>query len=171
MLAKKSYLSEQGVRKTITLQHNYSDAIDRSRVEMTLPVNLSVPLSSEIDIFTDLPNTITENRHAALFLEEMKRCLMRLSAPEVAGVVLAKLRVAEQDDDSLTIEWIYNYFRSFYLFDKAEGDFYGHTVVDSESQSYRNDYQRMSVDEYPRVAEAEVHFALLMAAGGGFGER
>lgn len=171
MLVKKSYLGELGQRRTLTLQHSYSGDIDRPRVEMALPLDLSVPLSPETDIFSDLPSTVFENHHAALFLQEMKRCLTRLSTLEEMDVVLAKLRVAEEDDDSLTIEWIYNYFRSFYLFDEAEGDYYGHAVVDSEHHSYRNDYRRMSVDEYPGVAEAEVRFALLMAAGGGSDER
>ena len=130
------------------------------------PENIKRVLSPEIDIFTALPAEIYDNDNAKSFLNEIRRCLLNWDQDELRGITLPKLRVTEFTEDTTVIEWIFNYFRLYFSFDKKEGDFYGEVMGDPENGRFHNEVRKMELEEYPRVAEAEVAYAVMMAEGG-----
>lgn len=130
-----------------------------------IPFGIKRVLSPEIDIFSALPQFVLENEHARLFLDEMKQALLKLDSAILEGVTLSKLRVTEYTEMTLVLEWIFNHFRIYFSFDKQEGDFFGEVSSDPEHGKFHNDFNKMEVSEYARVAEAEVKYAVMMAGG------
>lgn len=123
-------------------------------------------LPPEIDIFSSLPDKIYDIEHARLFLHEMKKVLLNLDKAELGGISLPKLQVTEFTDMTIVIEWIFNYFRLYFSFDKKEGDFFGYMMSDIENGRFRNDFKKMELSQFGDVAESQVDYAILMAEGG-----
>ena len=130
------------------------------------PENIKRVLSPEIDIFAALPVAIFENERAKSFLNEMRRCLLNWDQDELRGITLPKLRVTEFTEVTTVIEWIFNYFRLYFSFDKKEGDFYGEVMSDPDNGKFHNEFRKMELEEFPSIAEAEVAYAVMMAEGG-----
>lgn len=131
-----------------------------------VPEKIKRILSPEIDIFTSIPATIYENERAKSFLNEIRRCLLNWDQDELRGITLPKLRVTEFTEATIVIEWIFNYFRLYFSFDKKEGDFYGEVMSDTEKGKFHNEFRKMELEEFPCIAEAEVAYAVMMAEGG-----
>lgn len=130
------------------------------------PETIKRVLSPEIDIFTGLPTSVYGNDRAKAFLNELRRCLLNWDQDELRGITLPKLRVTEFTEVTLVIEWIFSYFRLYFSFDQKEGDFYGEVMSDIENGKFHNEFRKMEMEEYPRIAEAEVAYAVMMAEGG-----
>ena len=123
-------------------------------------------LPPETDIFTALPASVYRNDRAKAFLNEMRTCLLNWDKNELGGITLPKLRMTEFTDVTIVIEWIFNYFRLYFSFDQKEGDFYGEVMHDTENGKFYNEFQKMEIEEFPSIAEAEVAYAVMMAEGG-----
>lgn len=126
---------------------------------------ISGALSPELDVFSELPISVYSNNDAKDFLDEMKKCLLDYDKEQLSSVSLTKLRASEVNESSIVIEWIFNYFRFYFSFNKNEGDFYGVVINDSENQSFSNDYKKMSKQEFHDIADALVAYAAVMSGG------
>lgn len=137
--------------------HSYSktDALTDLQIDRILPQG--------VDIFSSLPTYVFNNKHAKLFLVEMKRCLLNWNEEELYSISLPKLQVSEHTETTLVIEWIFNYFRSYFAFYKDEGDFYGSVMKKDETLS--NIVKEMKIKDFQLIAEAEVTYAIIMAGG------
>lgn len=122
-------------------------------------------VSPEIDIFSELPKTVFDNTHARKFLGEMKRSLLRVEKSDLAGITLSKLLVTENTEMTLVIEWIYNFFRVYFSFDKLEGDYFGEVSNNPEAGRFINTFNKMNESDYSAVADEEVSFVIRMARG------
>ena len=104
--------------------------------------------------------------HVGLFLAEMKKAILSWDKEELRRVTLPKLQVTEFTDATLVIEWIFNYFRLYFSFDKMEGDYYGEVMNDLENGKFHNEFKKMELEDFSKVAEAQVAYAIMMAEGG-----
>lgn len=152
---QKVYLKKSGydiapVVQTPTL---YKD----SRVKRVLPAAL--------DVFSDLPSFVYDNDHAKAFLECLRKHIIDYNPMETEGIVLSKLQVSESTEKILIIEWIYNYFRFYYAFDKIDGDYRGVVMNDPDDDRFTNDVQKMKPQDYDALAEADLTYVIMMTEG------
>ncbi len=75
-------------------------------------------LPAELDIFSELPQYVYENEDANLFLNALRKKIFQFDRTEFSGITLSKLSVTEHTSRTIILEWIYNYFRVFFGFDK-----------------------------------------------------
>lgn len=137
---------------------NQTDDADALSIDKILP--------PEIDIFSELPCFVFENEHASVFLREMKRSLLEKSQGKLRGIALPKLLVSDHTENSIVLEWIFNYFRLYFSFDPEDGDYYGEVVNNSESEEFRSFSKRMVFEKFPEIAEAEIDSAITLLEGG-----
>lgn len=126
---------------------------------------LSKTLSFETDIFSSLPESVFSNEHAKIFLLEMKKVLLSIDAKRLQGITLPKLQLTSETDSTLVIEWIFNYFRFFYLFDKNEGDSYGLVMNNIESGEFLNQCNSFNKKSLSNIARDEIFHAITLAEG------
>ena len=117
-------------------------------------------LPPELDVFSDLPDSVNENNHASKFLKELKECIINYDRSIIGNVSLSKLLETEHTDTVIVIEWIYNYFRVFFGFDKKEGDFFGRVYSDKENGVYSSNVFKMTEDEYRAVAQNNLDYII-----------
>ena len=164
---EKKYSGNSGEIKNrrVKVQGYFHERDNSSQVER-LPLNIKRVLPPELDIFSELPAYVYKNEDARIFLEELRKHLLSYKREELDGIYLSKLRVTESNDITLVIEWIFNYFRLYFSFDRDEGNYYGEVHTDNEKGSFHNAFNRMERDDYPKIAEAEMDYAVMMAGGG-----
>ena len=162
---KGYYAGEQGKQNRSFHVGGYSSQVINTSGFNHIPSGIKRVLSPENDIFSALPQFVFDNEHAKMFLDEMKRTLMNTDRADLEGVTLSKLRVTEHTDMTLVLEWIFNYFRLYFSFDKKEGDFFGEVSSDPENRKFHNTFNKMEISDFSKVAEAEVMYAVMMAGG------
>ena len=120
-----------------------------ARLESTINGDVSVygsTLPTDYDIFSNLPQSVYENDDVRFFLECLRRALLKkLSEGEIENVSLTKLRLSEQSDGSITIDWIFSYFRLFFSFDLTEGNMCGIVEINNEQKRYITDVQEIDM--------------------------
>lgn len=159
------YAGEQRMQNRSFHVDGYSSQVVNTPEVNRIPFGVKRVLSPEIDIFSALPSFVFDNKHAKMFLDEMKRALINIDKADLEGVSLTRLMVTEHTDMTLVIEWIFNYFRLYFSFDKEEGDFFGEVSNDPENGKFHNTFNKMLVSDYAKVAAAEVMYAIMMAGG------
>lgn len=159
------YAGEQEKQSRILHVGSYASQVVNTSGFNHIPFGIKRVLSPELDIFSTLPQFVFDNEHAKMFLEEMKHTLLNINSADLEGVTLSKLIVTEHTDMTLVLEWIFNYFRLYFSFDKKEGDFFGEVSIDPENGKFYNAFNKMEISEYSRVAESEVMYAVMMAGG------
>lgn len=125
-------------------------------------ISLQRKLSSDLDIFADLPKEVFNNTKASFFLSVLKKVIL---STDLEGITLSKLHVSEMTEDSLMIEWIFNYFRTYFSFEKDDQDSYGMIENNPETKSFSNQFRVLDVNEYEEVAHSIVDYIVMM---GGF---
>lgn len=163
----KGYLNQiQDIAKKSYYVEGYSKE-SQSDIEPDVATNrIRRVLNPEIDVFTALPTDIYKNDRTRAFLDELRKCLLSWDEEDLQGIILPKLRVTEYTETTIVLEWIFNYFRLYFSFDKKEGDFYGEIMSDIENGKFHNCFQKMEMKDYPYIAEAEIAYAVMMAEGG-----
>lgn len=124
--------------------------------------NITECLSGDLDIFTEIPDALYKEKDVAMFLGALRKAIAKEN-PQ--NVTLAKLVVTEQTDTSCTLDWIYNYFRLYFSFDKKDGDYFGFMSFDEKKKSYRNEFKAMSPNDFDNVASAMLDYVLMMIQG------
>ena len=99
-------------------------------------------------------------------MDDLRACIQNHDPEDLRRITLPKLRVTELTDITIVIEWIFNYFRLYFTFDKNEGCFYGVVKNDIEHNEFLNEFKKMEKENFSIVAEAELEYAILMAKGG-----
>ena len=123
-------------------------------------------LSPEVDIFSELPTKVYNIEYVKLFLDDLRACILNHDPEDFRCITLPKLRVTELTDITIVIEWIFNYYRLYFTFDKNEGCFYGVVKNDIENNEFLNEFKKMDQENFSIVAETELEYAILMAKGG-----
>lgn len=122
-------------------------------------------LSAALDVFSDLPSSVYNNDHAKKFLECLRDKIANYDSSEINGIVLSKLQVSEVSEKVLVIEWIYNYFRFYYAFNKLDGDYRGFVVNNPENDRFTNDVRKMNPEDFDSLAEEDLTYVVMMTEG------
>lgn len=122
-------------------------------------------LPVELDIFSDLPKSVYENEDVHQFLLSLRKKIIQCDKSVFSGIALSKLNVAEHTDRTIILEWIFNYFRVYFGFDKHDGDFYGKVMNNPDRGEFYNDMKMMTKDEFDDVAEENLSYVVTMAQG------
>lgn len=152
---QKVYIKKSGydISPVVQTPTHYEDP----RVKRVLPAAL--------DVFSDLPGFVYDNDHAKAFLECLRKQIVDYNPIEIEGIVLSKLQVSEATEKLLIIEWIYNYFRFYYAFDKIDGDYRGVVMNDPDDDKFTNDVQKMKPEDFDAFAEADLTYVVMMTEG------
>ena len=132
--------------------------------KLTIESNCKM-LLPELDIFSLLPSGIYDNNHIKNFLHELKESLLDVDINTLRDITLPKLKTGSVGESSIVIEWIFNYFRFYFLFDRKEGDFYGMVINDPEKGKFINISNKLYPEKYREVARANIDNAISMAKG------
>lgn len=116
-------------------------------------------LSEDVDIFNQLPTFVYENKDAKEFLATLRNALLSV---DLSGITLSKLCVSEHTESGVVIDWIYNYFRIFFSFDKEDGNFYGVISSNPEEKSFSNDFRAMNSNQYEVIAQKTINYVIQM---------
>lgn len=122
-------------------------------------------LSIDTDIFSQLPKDVFKNQKVNQFLLTLKRVV---ADADLEGVTLSKLHLSEFSESTISIEWIFNYFRAYFSFEKDDEDSYGMIENNTETQEFSNYFRQLRPEEYNVVARSVLDYIILM---GGFGQR
>lgn len=128
------------MNKNIVIQQSYSVDLKQNKSDFVVPqkyegespyghvkrdifgINITESLNGDLDIFTDLPESVYKEKDVALFLDALRGVI---AEENPQNVTLSKLIVTEKTDSGCTLDWIYNYFRLYFSFDKNDGDYFG----------------------------------------------
>lgn len=140
----------------------YIDENDMSETEsgdMTVDSRYIQPLSSDLDIFENLPDDVLRTKpRVTKFLGELRLSILN-NASNLSDIHFNKLTIEDVSRPSeLMIDWIYNYFRVFFSFDDVEGDMYGLIVNNTETRQFISEFQVLKESEYNEVAAKSVGF-------------
>lgn len=69
---------------------------------------------------------------------------------------------------TISIEWIFNYFRAYFSFESDDEDSYGMIENNKENQEFSNYFRKLKPEEYELVAKSVLDYIIMM---GGFGKR
>ena len=118
-------------------------------------------LGANEDVFSELPNEIYSNTRVRSFVNILKRVI---SETDLENVTLSRLR-ANLDESGITIEWIFNYFRTYFSFDNNGDDSYGMVENNTESGVFNNFFKILRENEYEEVVHSVIDYIIMM---GGF---
>lgn len=144
-----------------TVNQTKSNSVDET-TSGSFDVSLQRKLSSDLDIFSELPKEVFLNTKATFFLSALRNVIL---STDLEGVTLSKLHVSEMTEDSLMIEWIFNYFRTYFSFEKDDQDSYGMIENNPEAKSFSNQFRVLEINKYEEVAHSIVDYIVMM---GGF---
>lgn len=122
-------------------------------------------LSLDTDVFSGLPEVVFENEKVDQFLNILKNVIL---TSDLEGVTLSKLHLSEYNETTISIEWIFNYFRAYFSFESDEEDSYGMIENNKENQEFSNYFRRLKPEEYEFVAKSVLDYIIMM---GGFEKR
>lgn len=140
----------------------YLDENEMSETEsgdMAVSFRYVQPLSSDLDIFEDLPDSIIRTMpRVSKFLDELRLSIVN-NVTNLKDIHYNKLTLEETSHPGeLMIDWIYNYFRAFFSFDDNEGDMYGLIVNNTETKQFISEFQALKETEYDAIAAKSVGF-------------
>lgn len=157
---------------SVDLQQNQSDFVVPQKYEGESPyghvkrdifgINITESLNGDLDTFTDLPESVYKEKDVALFLDALRGVI---AEENPQNVTLSKLIVTEKTDSGCTLDWIYNYFRLYFSFDKNDGDYFGFMSHDTEKELYKNEFKAMKPQDFKNVAKAMLDYVLVMIQG------
>lgn len=125
-------------------------------------INITESLNGDIDIFTEIPETLYKEKDVALFLKSMREAIVEEN-PQ--NVTLSKLIVTEETETGCTLDWIFNYFRLYFSFDKIDGDYFGLMSHDIEKKSYKNEFNFMEPQNFKSIAKSVLSYVLFRIQG------
>jgi hypothetical protein len=159
----KNYIIRSDYREKNSIDFGKSNIEETS--SGTINESYTRKLSIDTDIFSKLPKDVFKNQRVNQFLLTLKRVV---ADADLEGVTLSKLHLSEFNESTISIEWIFNYFRAYFSFEKDDEDSYGMIENNTETQEFSNYFRRLKPEEYNVVARSVLDYIIMM---GGFGQR
>lgn len=119
-------------------------------------------LSIDVDIFEELPKEIYCYSKVKHFLLNLKD---EISYRKLDNTTLSKLHVTEFTDNSLTLEWVFGYFRVFFSFElnqDDENDFYGLNGFAPNDDKITNVIGKLNISKYDMIVKNIVDYVVMM---------
>lgn len=123
-------------------------------------------ISKDINIFSSLPDYVFENEKSKMFIGALREAVEQVAANcETDHISLSKLVVSEHSDESLVIDWIFNYFRIYFSFENNGEDSYGMSESNPYLKGAFNEWYELSPTHYADVAREVVKKAIAKTRG------
>lgn len=152
VLDYQSFLEEKQERDAnVSFRKSYLPSLFRGHVESL--AKLAKPLPYEKNVFPALPDETPER--AKKFVKVFNREIMQIDTENVS---FSKVHVGFQDDGAFNMEWIENYFRVYFSFEKDEDDTWGMVLNDNERDCFLSKYSKLSVETYAETAKESIEF-------------
>lgn len=110
----------------------------------------------KVDVFVGLPKEVKENTKVKEFISAFEDALSYIDS-DLNDFNLFTL--SEYSEQAITLEWIYNYFRTIVSFDK-EGDMYGCVLSNTIDHIYKTESKALLPGKYDEAAREILHFVL-----------
>lgn len=149
-----SYLDDR------TKNHNaypvWSSYLTEYRAGCVEPMEkLEKPLPVEKRVFQDLPDELPQR--VLEFVEVFNRVMKRMDTGEIT---FSKVLSRRQEDGAIDMEWVENYFRVYFAFEKDEDDSVGFVVSDTEREEFLSFSERLKREDYGRIARKSIEFVI-----------
>ncbi len=138
------------------IENETMDSID-------LPAKYKVALPQNLDIFNTVESALgkIEDRQMKSNIEDFiikfKACLSQLKNIDNN---LSKLNISFMDDGSVVIEWIYNYFRIGFAFEKNEEESSYYVVIEDQEGTLITKTGLLKKDETIELIPELINFVL-----------
>ena len=126
--------------------------------------DLSSPLPSDLDIFSDIDQVYYKNTKIAEFLKCFKKTISS-SLDVLREKTLAKLTI-EPIEDFVQVSWIFNYFRAYFCFRTNDVDTYGIVAKKPNEPFFTNVFRPLPIDKYAQVTRFVLEQISLYIDGG-----
>lgn len=144
-------LDEQESNRLTNISMRYS--VPTARLQTLASEELGVfrsKLSVDKDIFSELPSDVFSMTEVCTFFNELRDALLETSFD---NITLSKLRVSEKTENGIVVDWIYNYFRIYFSFDRTDDDYYGIIINNTEDGVFSNRFSVLKSEHYHEVAK------------------
>lgn len=116
------------------------------------------PTTSNVqNLFGNIGGELFSNSKVVSFISEFNRAQYSF---ELGNIHLNSFTVSELTDKSITLEWIYNYFRAIISFDKESGDMYGLVLSNTIDRIYRSEFKPLIEGHYYEASVEIIQFVL-----------
>lgn len=151
---KSSYISpEWTVKARSAVRSSYLGEMGSERVHSL--IRMERPLPEEKKVIPTLPQEAPER--AMLFTKAFNHEMLQV---DTVGLTFTKFHLSVQDDGSFNMEWIENYFRVYFAFEKDEEDTWGMVVNDTEREDFLSTFHRLRKEEYALAARESIEFVI-----------
>ena len=151
---KPSYITpEWKVKASKAVRGNYLADTGREHVHSMLMVDR--PFPEEKKVIPPMPQEAPERarKFAAVFNREFLHV-------NTDGLTFTKFHLSSLDDGSFNMEWVENYFRVYFAFEKDEDDTWGMVVNDTEREDFLSTFHRLRKEEYALAARESIEFVI-----------
>lgn len=152
----------------LSICHYGEPYTESSEDDSILSTNYTANLNADVDIFSALPARIYNQKHINDFLNAFRNAIAKA---DLENTTLSKLVISEETDTSITLDWIYNYFRIYFSFDKNQGDYFGFISYDPSNGAFSNFLNVMKPDDFENVAKTLLKVVIDNIRGAKNGER
>lgn len=122
-----------------------------------LMTQIGKDLPADINIFSELPKEVFGLPEVGEMLSELKKVLDSVVCEDIT---LSKLRISEQTEEGIVLDWIFNYFRVYFSFEYNGGDSIGMISNNPLENSFSTVCKEIKYDQYEEVATEAVEFVL-----------
>jgi hypothetical protein len=114
-------------------------------------------LPEGVNIFNDIPEKVLKDKRVKAFID---RFIVTLQGFELNDITFPKLKAYISEDNSISINWIFNYFRLYFSFEEdPKADNYG-TVEKISSHKSLNIQTRQLSTPYTQAINEALAFVL-----------
>lgn len=118
-------------------------------------------LPPNLDVFSELPSEVYNREQIRIFLADFKYVLEHSDAlKEFPEIDLPKLHISEMSVESLQIDWIFSFFRFYFLFDRNEGVYFGNIENDNVNGRYGTNYKAVKKEDYRNLIKADLDYIM-----------
>lgn len=119
-------------------------------------------LPSDLDVFSELPKQVYENDDVSAFLNALSHSISKVDERDIT---FSKLIPSELSDSNITLEWIFNYFRRYFSFDKETGNQFGIVGFDESKTKFFNEFETVDVKDFYLISDKIVNSVISMIKG------
>jgi hypothetical protein len=147
------------------LDDKYLDRSDLGLYDVSIPDNneshysdISIIQSDRLNPFSDISKDLLSNSRLRFFIEKFNDVLNNLNLDDIVfSKFTAKI---DETDNSILLEWIYNYYRAIVIFDDSDCDMYGLIITNPIDKIYKTELRPLVEGEYEASCVEIIKFVL-----------
>lgn len=147
--------SQMETQKKQYSQEHYGDTYSQSTGNGECNMSVCTDLPPDVNVFSDLPKKIFDLPEVNCFLAILKK---DINNDVFANLTLSKLRVSERTEDSIVLDWAFNYFRVYFSFESNDDSNYGMIENNPIKHIFSTTCKALQHDKYEEIADEVVNF-------------